>query len=322
MFFTLIVPIIDPFDRLVKLGALEGLVSKCVALKGDHEIIFVNNNSVLGTPILTNYLRELAIKSEGAIKNLEPNKNLGIAGGLNLGLKNADTRFKYAVFVSSDADPIDASLLLEMGNIMEEHPEIGIAHPMSVFEDFECFNVSSKYGLKAVRNSIRKRGSESPADISDYKMRKILKKVKRAKSVYTNRRMTPGTFSIYRRSMIERIGAFDDRFLACCETDDICYRALLNGYSVVCLNRLFVNHRRLMFRELVLGGTPELARLPHSNIISESQKWWVAKWGRPYIELYAELRYGKKLFKAMEIYFMGRRFAGRIKRLLYQLRGM
>ncbi len=315
--FSIIVPVLDPFDRLVSAGAIQGALSKALALDGDFDVIIVNNNPTVLCPQLTRYLRSLTETNPDKIKIVEPNINIGTARGFNAGLRVANSSTPYLVFMSSDADIVDTLMLRKIQEIMDSNPRVGIAHPISVYEDLDIFNFSSKYGSKRLYRMIRDRYSVDSAEISHAEMEQILKKVSLCHGIKTPVPMTPLTFAIYRREMIDRIGSFDEGVeLGCHETDDLGYRALLQGYGIARLNTVFVNHRRLYIRNLVVAGTPESERLPHAEALRQSTLWWNNKWGRPYVELYARWRWGRSLFAVMLPYFWLRRFGLSLKRAL------
>ncbi len=315
--FSIIIPILDPFDRLVSASAIQGTLLNVLALEGAFELIIVNNNPIASCPRLTRYLRSLSETDPNRIKIVEPDTNLGTARGFNAGLYVADPGTPYLVFMSSDADIVDMLMLRRIQELMDSNPGIGIAHPISVFEDSDIFNYSSKYGRKRLYRIIRNRFSVDTAEIGDSEIEQILKKVSLRSGIKTPVSVTPLTFAIFRREMLDRIGAFDEGIeLGCHENNDLAYRALLQGYGVARLNAVFVNHRRLYFRNLVVGGTPEIERLPHSDALRQSTPWWNNKWGRAYVELYARWRWGRLLFALMLPYFWLRRVGGSFKRAM------
>ena len=313
--FSVIMPVLDPFDRFVQAGAIQSTLDKALDMEGNFELIVVNNNSVDTSPQLTQYLKSLAGLYAGKIKIVEPGTNLGTARGFNAGLKVAQPDSEYLVFMSTDADIVDPAILVKIQEVMESHPRLGIAHPVSVFEDLDQYNFSSKYGIKTFRKMIRYPYLFESFEIPVGELNQILEDVSRRSGIKAPLPATPLTFAVYRREMITQIGSFDEGVeFGCYETDDLCYRALLNGYNVGRLNGIFVNHRRMYFRRLVIGGTREANALPHSKIIKQSAAWWNEKWGRPYPELYAQWRWGQPLFTLMLPYFWLRRVGSALKR--------
>jgi GT2 family glycosyltransferase len=313
--FSIIIPIIDPFDRFVTAGAIQSTLGKALALEGDFELIVVNNNPVSVCPQLTQYLRSLTRPNSEKVKVLEPGLNLGTARGFNAGLRAAQPQSQYLVFMSSDADIVDLLMLKKIQLTMDNNPNIGIAHPISVYEDSNAFNFSSRYSIQAFRRMIRQQYSLESADIPDRELQYILKVVSGRRGTKSPFPGTPLTFAVHRRTTLDCVGSFDEGVeWGCYEVSDLGLRTLLSGYDVARLNDVFVNHRRPYIRSLVVGGTPESLRLPHMDVIGQSAAWWNKKWGRPYTEIYAKWRYGSLLFTFMLPYFWARRLGGFLKR--------
>ena len=311
--FSIIVPAYDPFDRFVPSGAIQRALENVLKLRGDFELIVVNNNPIAACPQITQYLRSLASSSSGTIKIVEPNANLGSSGGFNAGMRVAQSDSQYLVFMSADADVVDPLMLKTVQEVFESEPRLGIAHPMSVYEDSDHFNFSSRYGSEVVYRMIRQQCPPESAEIPADELQRILETVSSHQGIKAPLPGTPLTFAVYRQKMIEQIGPFDEGFLICYETDDLGYRALLAGYGIARLNGVFVNHRRLLFHNLCASETKSM---PHSEVIRQSAEWWNKKWGRPYIELYARWRWGSFLFTIMLPYFWLRRLGVSLKRTL------
>lgn len=315
--FSIITPIFDPLDRFVTAGALQRSLENVFALEGHLELILVNNNDVKSCPQVTRYLRSLASLRSETVKIIEPNKNLGTARGFNAGLSLAKPDSQYFVFMSQDTDIVDLKILTKIHQILRSHPTVGIAHPVSVYEDSMEYNYSRHYNRNAFIRMIGRQSSAECAEISQAKLNHILESVSHRKGVTAPLRSFPLTFAIIKREVIEDIGSFDEGVeMGCHENNDLTYRALLAGYMVARLNGVFVNHRRLYFRSLVVSGAGERNTLPHTEALKQSTAWWNKKWGRPYVELYTRWRRGPYLFTLMWPYFRLRRLGGLLKRAL------
>ena len=313
--FSIIVPVLDPFDRLVQAGAIQSTLSKALAMFGDFEIIVVNNNQTTSCPQLTHYLRSLVDINQNRVKVVEQNYNSGTARGFNAGLRVAKSDSRYIVFMSTDADIVDPLMIEKIQWKLDNEPTVGIAHPYSVFEDMNVFNVSSKYNCRAFHSMIRSSLALEKHNISEEEIRGILNSVSCHKGIRSPLPATPLTFAVFKREMINRIGTFDEGVdFGCYENLDLGIRALHGGYQVVRLNDIFVNHRRIEFRNIIFGNTKEIKSLPHSDVIGQAQRWWDTKWGRPYLELYARWRYGKYVFPVMFPYYLFRRNVGSLKK--------
>jgi GT2 family glycosyltransferase len=312
--FSIILPIYDPHDRFVTSGAVQAALARLGTLRGHYELIIVNNNEPNSSPILTSYLRQLKIPRTSLIV-VEAGSNAGTARGFNLGMERASAESKYLVFMSHDADVVDPDLLLRIDTAMNAHPHVGVAHPMSVYEDAEPFNWSRLYSAATFRNVIRKRVSVEEAEVSEADLRDILRGVSQQRGVRTKLlRHVPLTFAVIRREVVRRIGGFDEGCrLGCGENNDFCYRTLQAGFTIGRINSAFVNHRRYYFRCLVGAEHPEgISPLA----INQANEWWHTKYGRPYIEVYYRFLLGAYLFTLVSPLFYARRVAGSMLRAL------
>jgi GT2 family glycosyltransferase len=309
--FSIILPIYDPFDRLVLSSAIQYTMKKVLALEGSFELIIVNNNPIRYCPYLTQYLRTLKESYPKTIKLIEPDDNTGTARGFNLGLRVADSKNEFLIFMSQDADIVDSRMLNKIYKNLTKEPNVGIAHPISIYEDNDEYNYSKHYSRMAFLRMIRRRLPYESSEISQEELQLILSEVSRNKGIKAPMRSFPLTFAIFRRDIINKIGTFDEMIeKGCYEVDDLAYRCLLSGFLVARLNGVFVNHRRYLFHSLCARDPYSL---PHQDAIRQSHEFWVKKWGRPPIELYAKWRYGKFLFLLMLPYYWLRRCICKIK---------
>lgn len=84
------------------------------------EVIVVDNASTDGSAAMV----EKEFSSRGQVKLIQSKKNLGFAGGNNLGLKKAVGR--YILFLNSDAQ-VKSDAFKKMINFMDSHPKAGAA---------------------------------------------------------------------------------------------------------------------------------------------------------------------------------------------------
>ena len=283
-------------------------------MDGEYELIIVNNNPIDSHPRITEYLRTLRASRSEIVKIVEPNQNLGTARGFNAGLRIARSDTPYLVYMSQDAEIFDPLMLHKIDQLMVADCRMGIVHPTSVYEDNDVYNFSASYGIKAFLQMIQYNPPATSTDITDTELHRIFSTVSQRKGILAPLPSFPLTFAVIKRELVERIGSFDDGAgLACHENNDLAYRALLSGYIVGRLNGIFINHRRFIFRNLVLENESDRYELPHSKAIKQSAVWWKKKWGRPYIELYFKWRFGPLLFITMLPYFWIRRIAAHVK---------
>jgi GT2 family glycosyltransferase len=303
-----VVPIYDPRDRFVPSGALQQGLESVFRLEGNFELILVNNNRLEETPRLTGFLRSFAARRAERVRLVEPDRNAGTAGGFNAGFRIASPERPYLVFMSQDAELVDHSMLPKIEEDLRRRPRIGVAHPMSVFEDVDSFNVSRRFSVR--RFYRRARVSDGHGDLGPDEIHSVLSDLARRSGVATALRSFPLTFAILRRSALEEVGTFDERFgLGCHENDDLAFRMVRSGRWIGRLDRVFVNHRRVLFRRLSTADSPDADEVPHADALRESTRRWKEKWGRPYAEVYTEWRFGRGIMALMRPYFWLRRLA-------------
>ena len=139
--------------------------------------------------------------------------------------------------------------------------------------------------------------------------------------VTTDFRSFPLTFAVLRRSALDEVGIFDERFTTVChENDDLGFRMLRQGWKIGRLERVFVNHRRTLFRSLSAAAPLDASAVPHAEALRHSSHRWNEKWGKPYGEAYFEWRYGRRAMALMRPYFWLRRLASVCRRALIESR--
>ncbi len=306
--YSIILPIYDPNDKFVSTGVIQQVIDNLLELSGNFELILVNNNSFDKCRRITEYLRSIVSQYPSMIKLVELNSNRGTARGFNAGLKVARLNSKYIVFMSADAEIVDKQMLLKMETVLDKEPHIGILHPVSVFEDAECYNYSSQYGGYRFSKYLLGRSNIKP-ELTGKEIKEFNATISMRKTSYKNYLRTfPLTFAVIRRDMIKKVGSFDNGVeKACHENNDLAYRALLIGFNVARINNIFINHRRLLFRNLTVDENKK--SMPHAEAIIQSTAWWNNKWGQPYDELYTRWRVGPFIFPFLKPYFWAKRLA-------------
>ena len=164
-----------------------------------------------------------AVQSMGGIY-VRPGKNLGFGGGHNLALKQlADVDAPYHLILNPDI-VFDEDVLGRLADVMDSHPDVGLVMPKILYPDG-----SHQYLCKLL-----------PAPI-DLVLRRFLpgpwKGLARRRTAFYELRFldsnTPayvpslsGCFMFARRSVLEEVGGFDERFFLYMEDVDLCRRML------------------------------------------------------------------------------------------------
>lgn len=145
---------------------------------------------------------------------IEQPKNLGFAGGVNIGIKYAlENNFEYVALLNNDAVPDKNWLKILVESIERNHAHIATGLLLSgdgthIDSTSETY---SRWGLPFPRDRGKKTKSAS-------------------KSGYIFG--ASGGASLYKASLFKEVGLFDEKFFAYYEDVDISFRAQLEGYKV------------------------------------------------------------------------------------------
>lgn len=153
------------------------------------------------------------------------NKNMGYTGGVNPGIERAiELGAPYVAPFNNDAIA-DKNWLKNLVETLEKHPKVGIATPKVLEADGEHLDSTGDYytvwGLPYPRGRGELDTGQYDSDLDVF--------------------AGSGAASLYRVSMLEEIGAFDQDFFAYYEDVDLSFRAQLAGWKVryVPTSRLF-----------------------------------------------------------------------------------
>jgi GT2 family glycosyltransferase len=205
----------------------EKYISQCVKsiLKSDYnnfELIIVDNNS-------SDHSIEIIEQeyNDNRIKIIKSEKNLGFAGGNNLGAEHA--KGKYFVFLNIDTI-VDSQWLSELVSVMESDNTIGAAQPKLLsLDDKTIFDSAGDY-LDFFGNSFRRGGDWLEKDNGQYD---------NVREIFSAR----GAALITRKEIVEKIGLFDDDYFLDFEDIDFCWRVRLFGFRIVFVPTAIVYHK-------------------------------------------------------------------------------
>ncbi|PIR66742.1 MAG: hypothetical protein COU51_02305 [Parcubacteria group bacterium CG10_big_fil_rev_8_21_14_0_10_36_14] len=199
----------------------------------DFEIIVVDNNSTDGSA-------EMLLEEFRQVKLIKSKKNLGYAGGANLGLKNASGSF-VAVF-NADIFIIQNSLETAI-NYMDNHTDIGMAGPKLINADgslqYSCYRFPRPY-TPILRRTFLGETKWGKREVDKYLMKD-----------YNHNDARPvdwllGGALIARKSALFEVGFFDDQYFLYFEDTDLAHRLKDKGYKVMYLpsSKMYHLHRR------------------------------------------------------------------------------
>src|SRR5271170_6703256 len=183
------------------------------------ETLVVDNNSTDGSP-------ETVQKEFPEVRLLRSEVNLGFAAANNAAIQAA--RGRYVVLLNSDAFLCSGSLRLAIES-MDQHPKAGLAggrlagrdlssqpsarmFPHIITDAFVLTGLAARYPKSRLFGRFDRTWSDlSQASQVDW---------------------VPGTFSIIRREVLDRVGLFDPRFFLYGEEVDLCRRIKKAGYEI------------------------------------------------------------------------------------------
>jgi GT2 family glycosyltransferase len=170
----------------------------------DFEVILVDNGSSDGS---AGYIRE----QYPSVILVETGKNLGFAGGTNAGIHVAKSEFIFTLNNDTIADP---HLLEEIIKPMQENPGVGMCGTKMLFPDGRI----NSTGICISRSGAAwDRGMGEP-DRGQYDT---------AEEIFG----PCAGAALYRRSMLDKIGHFDEDFFMYMEDVDLAFRGRLAGWT-------------------------------------------------------------------------------------------
>jgi GT2 family glycosyltransferase len=197
---------------------------------GDYEIIVVDNHSTDGSPEMIKF-------NAPWVKLLQNDQNLGFAKGNNKGLRLAQGR--YILFLNPDTE-IPQGTIEMMLELMVNNPEVGL--------------VTCRVELSDQRlDPACHRGFPTPWASLCYflKLERLFPKSK----IFGQYHMTwcqlnepheidapSGCFFLVRRSVLEKVGSFDEDYFLYGEDVDLAYRIKQAGFKILFYPKVKIIH--------------------------------------------------------------------------------
>src|SRR3984885_8498653 len=186
----------------------------------EAEIIVVDNGSVDGSVefIRANY---------PSVELIIHEKNYGFAGGVNPGIKKAIKDSKKFVALFNNDAVADKDWLKNLVDTLKQNPKVGLVACKLLGDDGKSLDSTgdqyTNWGLPYPRG----RGE---TDLDKY-------------DDQTEIFAASGGASLYRISMLNEIGLFDEDFFAYYEDVDISFRAQLAGWKILYVPKAIVCHQ-------------------------------------------------------------------------------
>ena len=185
----------------------------------DFEVILVDNGSTDGS---VEYVQG---NFAGWARILKNDQNEGFAGGNNRGIREASG--KYIVLLNNDAQA-DDRWLEELVKIAEENPQVGMLAGKIYLQ--EKSKILDNAGHLIYPDGLNRGRGRLEVDHGQYeKLEEVL--------------FPSGCAALYRRTMLEEIGLFDEDFFAYGDDTDIGLKGRLAGWKCLYVPRAVVYHR-------------------------------------------------------------------------------
>ena len=191
----------------------------------NFEIIVVDNGSSDGS-------QELIKQKFPKVKLIENEKNKGYAGGCNTGIPHS--RGKYILFLNNDVE-VAENFVEEMFNAMDSDEKVGLVQPKLLsMQKKTHFDYSG--------------GAGGEIDIFGFPFARgrVFIDLEQDELQYDNLTneifWASGTAVLIRRSLLDKIGTFDEDFFAHMEEIDLNWRAQLAGYKSIITLKTYLYH--------------------------------------------------------------------------------
>ncbi len=182
------------------------------------EIIVVDNGSTDGT---AQKVKKLFTK----IKLITLDKNTGVTGGRNTGIKRANSMSDYLFFFDHDM-VAEKDMLKELIKVTDTDTNIGIVTPKIYYYGKKKRIWSAGTGINLWTGQVLFRGGDDRAQYE------------RVEEV----QVAPAAILV-RKEVIKKIGGFDNRYFATYEDTDFCFRARKIGFKTFYVPKARAYHK-------------------------------------------------------------------------------
>ena len=194
---------------------------KSIKEKKDWELVVVDNGSEDGSV-------EMVKKSFPHAKLYETGKNLGFAGGNNVGIKKA--KGKYVMLLNSDTVVVDDALE-KMVDYLEEHKKVGAVGPKFVLSD-GAIDMACHRGLPTPWNAVAYFLKLEQLFPNSKLFGGYHRSWEDFESIHEVPVICAGAM-IVRRKVVDEVGILDDSFFLYAEDIDWCKRIYDAGWKLV-----------------------------------------------------------------------------------------
>jgi GT2 family glycosyltransferase len=159
------------------------------------------------------------------LATIKSKKNLGFAGGNNLGFTKA--KGKYILLLNNDTT-VKADLLEVLVKKMESDNNLGAIQPKIYLMDKKGYLDNA--GSFITRIGFLDHWGFNQKDSTEFNKEKEIFSAK-------------GACMIIRKDLIDKIGLFDEDYFAYFEESDFCWRVWIAGYKILYYPKTYINHK-------------------------------------------------------------------------------
>ncbi len=210
---SVIIPTYNSYKTL--LGCISSLLSQ--SLK-PSEIIVVDNNS-------SDKTSEIVKKEYPKIKLITLNKNMGVSGGRNAGIKKVSEKSDLILFFDHDM-VAEKKMIENLVEVISSDLKIGITTPKIYYFSDKKNIWSAGTGINLWTGQIIFRGGIDNGQYENVEEVQV----------------APAAILI-RKDVLTKIKGFDEIYFATYEDTDFCFRAKSKGFSTFYVNRAIAYHK-------------------------------------------------------------------------------
>jgi GT2 family glycosyltransferase len=202
-------------------------ISKLITKGLDVTCVVVDNGSTDGTE---KALKDYKFKNI-SYKYIQTGKNLGFAGGNNVGIKYALSKSSDYILVLNDDMILSSDILVKLVSFLEKNPKIGIVSPKIYFADGYEFH-KDRYKSSERGKVIWYAGGIVDWD-NIYTSHRGVDEVDHGQfdeAVPTD--LASGSCMLFRKEVVKKIGYLDEGLFLYWEDADFSRRAKNNGFEV------------------------------------------------------------------------------------------
>ncbi len=224
----------------------ERYIKKCLSsvlgnsYEGKFDIFVIDNNSKDKTAEIVS--KEFSNVVLDVLKG-----NLGFAGGNNFGIRKALSKgYDYIVLLNQDTE-VSQDWLSELSRVAQKYQEAGIVQSMLLLSEERALtnnagNAFHYLGFGFIKNYRQK--AEPWVQKGNFEIG-----------------YASGAAMLIKKEVLERIGAFDEKFFMYHEDLDLCWRARIAGYKIIVAAKSIVFHDYEFNRNKMIFYWTERARI-------------------------------------------------------------